>query len=163
LQQKALPEVARILRDDLERVRRLRRRFDRPLNPAEEKEVSELQARIAETARTINCPANYGLKEAKKDRERLESFFSRRHFGSSALSEAEVAEEAQLAARVAAYNESPEARAWDRMFYLSLCDFSEGLSDAEAEELESLQKAYPSNDDDDPLREAYEALGQAPE
>ena len=44
-----------------------------PLNSAEEQEASELHARIAETARGITCPPNYGPRQALKDRNRLHS------------------------------------------------------------------------------------------
>jgi hypothetical protein len=53
-----------------------------------------------------------------------------------------------------------ERRAQDRMGELYLRVGLDGLSDAEAKELESLEKAYPSNHDDDPLKEAFEALGR---
>ena len=46
------PEVARILRDDMERLSRL----DGPVSSAEEQEKSELRARIAEIAKGINRP-----------------------------------------------------------------------------------------------------------
>jgi len=49
-----------------------------------------------------------------------------------------------------------EARDRDRLFELTLADFSEGLSGAEAEELERLRKAYPP-DPNDPLNEAFQA------
>jgi hypothetical protein len=53
-----------------------------------------------------------------------------------------------------------ERRARDRMGELYLRVGLDGLSDAEAEELESLEKAYPSNYDDWPLKDAFEALGR---
>ena len=53
-----------------------------------------------------------------------------------------------------------ETRARDRMGELYLRRCLEGLSDAEAEELESLEKAYPSDPDDDPLKDAFEALSR---
>jgi hypothetical protein len=137
------PEVARILRDGMERLSR----FDGPLSSDEEQEKSELRARIAETARGISCPPNYGRREAQQDRDRLQTIFAKRRSGASggakALSEAQIAEEAQLAARVAAFDEGPEPRARGRILELAIADFSGGLSDAETEELERLQKAYP--------------------
>jgi len=158
------PRVARTLMDDRERLRQLgRKKLDcDPATSAEEKEESDLRARIAETARGITCPANYGLKEAEKDRHRLECFFLRRQSGASAkpLSEAEIAEEAQLAARVAAYNEGPECRARSRLFELTLKGFPRGLSGAEAEELERLQKAYPP-DPNHQFKDALEACRRA--
>ncbi len=151
------PEVAKILRDDMERLSRL----DGPLNSAEEQEKSELRARIAETARGISCPANYGRREVEQDRDRLQTIFAKRRSGAlggdRTLSEAEIAEEAQLAARVAAFDEGPEPRARDRILELAIVGFSRGLSDAETEELERLRKAYPPDPGPDPLTEAIEA------
>jgi hypothetical protein len=154
------PEVARLLRDDMERLSR----FDGPLSSAEQEEKSELRARIAETARGISCPANYRRKEAEQDRDRLQTIFAKRRSGASGgktLTEAEIAEEAQLAARVAAFDEGPEPRAQDRMLELALADFSRGLSDAETEELERLRKTYPPDPRPDPLTEAIDAYLRA--
>jgi hypothetical protein len=97
--------------------------------------------------RAIGCPANYGVREARKDQERLHHFHCKRisppSCGGGALSEVEEAEEAQLTARVAAFEESPEGRGRSRIFQLELANISRGLSDAEAEELASLLKIYP--------------------
>jgi hypothetical protein len=155
------PGVARILRDDMERLSR----FDGQLNSAEEREKSELRERIAETAKGISCAANYGRKEAQKDRERLQSIFSRRRSGTSGgaetLNEAEIAKEAQLAARVAAFDAGPVPRAHGRMLELTLRDFSGGLSSAETDELESLRKAYlPDPPAPDALMDAIQAWRQ---
>jgi len=151
------PKVARLLRDDMERLSRR----DGPLSSAEEQEKSELRARIAETARGISCPANYGRKEAEQDRDRLQTIFAKRRSGASGgaktLTEAEIAEEAQLAARVAAFDEGPEPRARGRILELAIAKFRRGISDAETEELENLQKAYPPDPRPDPLTEAIEA------
>jgi hypothetical protein len=97
---------------------------------------------------TFSCPANYGSKEARKDKDRLHHFYCKRislpSCGGRALSETEDAEEAQLTARVAAFEESPEGRARSRIFVLKLKSFSSsGLSDAETEGLESLRKGLP--------------------
>jgi hypothetical protein len=156
------PEVARILRDDMERLSSFDRR---PLSAAEQEEKSELCARIAETARGISCPANYGRKEAEQDRDRLQTIFAKRRSGASGgakpLSEAEIAAEAQLAARVAAFDEGPEPRARGRILELAIADFRGGLSDAETEELERLQKAYPPDPRPNPLTEAIAAYRRA--
>jgi hypothetical protein len=53
-----------------------------------------------------------------------------------------------------------EAEDRGRLLELALADFSEGLSGAEADELERLKKAYPP-DPNDPLREAYQAWERA--
>ena len=77
---------------------------------------------------TFSCPANYGSKEARKDKHRLHHFYCKRislpSCGGGALSETEDAEEAQLTARVAAFEESPEGRARSRIFVLKLKSFS---------------------------------------
>ena len=160
------PGFARALRDDSECLEQLERKFDQggQLSAVEEQEESSLRARIAETVRAIGCPANYGPREARKDQDRLHHFHCKRisppSCGGGALSEAEEAEEAQATARVAAFEESPEGRARSRIFQLQLADLSRGLSDAEAEELGSLQKIYPDlpPDPDDPLLEAIAAF-----
>jgi len=136
--------------------------FDRrPLSAAEQQEKSELRERIAGTARGISCPPNYGRREAERDRDRLQTIFAKRRSGASGgaktPSEAEIAAEAQLAARVAAFDEGPEPRARDRILELALAEFRWGISDAEAEELENLQKAYPPDPRPDPLSEAIAA------
>jgi hypothetical protein len=137
-------------------------RFDGPLSPAEEQEKSELRARIAETAKGISCPANYGRKEAEQDRDRLQTIFAKRRSGASGgaktLSEAKIAEEAQLAARVAAFDEGPEPRARGRILELAIAKFRREISDAETEELARLQKAYPPDPRPDPLSEAIKAF-----
>ena len=156
------PEVARILRDDMERLSSFDRR---PLSAAEQEEKSELRARIAETARGISCPANYGRREAQQDRDRLETIFAKRRSGASGgaktPSEAEIAAEAQLAARVTAFDEGPEPRARGRMLELALAKFRWGISDAETEELERLEKAYPPDPRPDPLIDAIQAYRRA--
>ena len=149
--------LARGLRDDMERLSS----FDRhPLSAAEQEEKSELRGRIAEAARGISCPANYGRKEAEQDRGRLQTIFAKRRSGASGgktLTEAEIATEAQLAARVAAFDEGPEPRARGRILELAIADFRRGLSDAETEELESLRMAYPPDPVPNPLIDAIEA------
>ena len=158
------PGLAKALRDDSERLNQLgHKQSEGPLSAAEEQEESSLRARIAETARAIGCPANYGPREARKDLDRLHSLYCKRisppSCGGGTLSEAEDAEEAQLTARVAAYEESPEGHARSRIFQLKLADFSRGLGGAETEELQSLRKIYPDlpPDSDDPLSEAIDA------
>jgi hypothetical protein len=81
------------------------------------------------------------------------------------LCAAESAEEAQLLARVLAFEQSPEGLARRRIFQLELDTFSRGPSPAEQDELDRLRKLYPDVplDDDDPLKEAIEAWGRAAE
>ncbi len=77
------PGLARSLRDDSERLKQLTdKRWGGPLSAAEEQEESNLRARIAETARAIGCPANYGPREARKDEDRLHHFFLQAHCAS---------------------------------------------------------------------------------
>ena len=73
--------------------------------------------------------------------------------------DAEDAEEAQLRARVAAFDESPEGCARRRIRGLEMQDFRGGRSAAEQNELDSLRTLYPDLplDPDDPLTEAFEA------
>jgi hypothetical protein len=116
--------------------------------------------KIAEAARGISCPANYGRKESEQDRGRLQTIFAKRRSGASGgkiPTETEIAEEAQLAARVAAFDQGPEPRARGRILALAIADFSRGLSDGETEELERLQMAYPPDPVTNPLIDAIEA------
>jgi hypothetical protein len=146
------PGLARTLRDDRARLRQLALRRHSPgahggsLTSAEEEAM--LSARTLETARAIGCPANYGPKEARKDNDRLHHFYCKRisppSCGGGALSEPDDAEEAQLTARVAAFEESAEGRARNRILELEcFVSFSRALTDTETEELESLRKIYP--------------------
>ncbi len=162
------PGLARRLRDDRERLKQLeRKRSGGPPSAAEEQEESSLRARIAETARTIGCPANYGFRESLKDQDRLHLFFCKRisppSCGGGPLSEADDAEEAQLTARVAAFEETPEGRGRRRKGDLTMKGFFKPLSAAEQNELDSLQALYPNLpfDPNDPADVAAEAVMEA--
>ena len=137
-------------------------RKERPLSAAAEQEQAWLRARITKTAKAIGCPAGYGLKQFKKDNARLHRLYCQRisppHCGGGALPEAEDAEEAQLRARVTAFDESPEGCARDRIWHLVMQDFRGGRSAAEQNELDHLRTLYPKLAPDDPNREALEAL-----
>jgi hypothetical protein len=139
-------------------------RKERPLSAAEEQEQAWLGARITKTAKAIGCPAGYGLKQAKKDDDRLHRLYCQRisppQCGGGALPEAEDAEEAQLRARVTAFCKSPEGCARRRISHLEMQDFRGGRSAAEQNELDNLKTLYPDLplDPDDPLTEAFEAL-----
>ena len=165
------PVLARALRDDYERLSELVRKRSAPikygpLSAAEVEEESKLGERIADRARAIGCPAGYGPKQAQKDSNRLHQLYCKRisppSCGGGALPDAEDAEEAQLTARVAAFEESPEGYARRRIRDLILQDFREGRSAAEQNELDSLRTLYPDLplDPDDPLTEALEAWRQ---
>jgi hypothetical protein len=156
--------VAKALRDDYHRLGELvRKECGGPLSAAEVEEASELRDRIADRARVIGCPAGYGPRQAQKDSNRLHQLYCKRisppSCGGGALPDAEDAEEAQLTARVAAFNESPEGCARRRIRTLGMQDFRGGRSAAEQNELDNLRTLYPDLplDPDDPLSEAFEA------
>jgi hypothetical protein len=156
--------VAKALRDDYHRLGELeRKKCGDPLSAAEVEEESKLRARIGDRARAIGCPAGYGLKQAQKDSNRLHQLYCKRISPPScrggALPDAEDTEEAQLRARVAAFDESPEGCARRRIRELEMQDFRGGRSAAEQNELDRLRTLYPDLplDPDDPLTEAFEA------
>jgi hypothetical protein len=156
--------VAKALRDDYHRLGELeRKKCGDPLSAAEVEEESKLRARIGDRARAIVCPAGYGLKQAQKDGYRLHQLYCKRisppPCGGGALPEAEDAEEAQLRARVAAFDESPEGCARHRIRDLEMQDVRGGRSAAEQNELDRLRTLYPDLplDPDNPLTEAFEA------
>jgi hypothetical protein len=156
--------VAKALRDDYHRLGELeRKKCGDPLSAAEVEEESKLRARIDDRARAIECPAGYGLKQAQKDSNRLHQLYCKRISPPScrggALPDAEDTEEAQLRARVAAFDESPEGCARRRIRELEMQDFRGGRSAAEQNEFDSLRTLYPDLllDPDDPLTEAFEA------
>jgi hypothetical protein len=152
--------VAKALRDDYHGLGELlRRECGDPLSAAEVEEESKLGERIADRARAIGCPAGYGPKQAQKDSNRLHQLYCKRisppSCGGGALPDAEDAEEAQLRARVAAFDESPEGCARRRIRDLEM----HWLSAVEQNELDNLRTLYPDlpPDPDDPLTEAFEA------
>src|SRR5258707_3132249 len=156
--------VAKALRDDYHRLGELeRKKCGDPLSAAEVEEESKLGERIADRARAIGCPPGYGLKQAQKDSDRLHQLYCKRISPPSCrggvLPDAEDTEEAQLRARVAAFDESPEGCARRRIRELEMQDFRRGRSAAEQSELDRLRTLYPDLllDPDDPLTEAFKA------
>jgi hypothetical protein len=156
--------VAKALRDDYHRLGELeRKKCGDPLSAAELEEESNLRVSIGDRARAIGCPAGYGLRQAQTDSNRLHQLYCKRisppSCGGGALPDAEDAEEAQLTARVAAFDESPEGCARRRIRELEMQDFRGGRSAAEQNELDNLRTLYPDLplDPDDPLTEAFEA------
>jgi hypothetical protein len=148
------PVLARVLRDDYERSCELLRKrttpseYGGPLSVAEEQEHAWLRARFNKMAKAIGCPVGYGPRQAKNDRARIHQLYckriSPRSCGGGPLPDAEDAEEAQLRARVAAFDASPEGCARLRIRVLELKKFSNtGRSDAEQNELDSLRALYP--------------------
>src|SRR5205085_10022953 len=113
------------------------------LSAAEVEEESKLRARMTETARAIGCPVGYGAIQARKDSNRLHRLYCKRisppSCGGGPLPDAEDAEEAQLRARVEAFDESPEGRARHRVRDLSIQRIGAELSVAEETELNVLQ------------------------
>ena len=150
--------VAKALRDDYHRLGELVRKKD-PLSAAELEEESNLRVRIGDRARAIGCPAGYGLKQAQQDNNRLHQLDCKRisppSCGGGALPDAEDAEEAQLRARVVAFDESPEGCARRRIRELEM----QWRSAVEQNELDNLRTLYPDLplDPDNPLTEAFEA------
>jgi hypothetical protein len=125
--------VAEALRDDYHRLGELvRKKCGDPLSAAEAEEESRIRARIKDRAGVIGCPAGYGLEQAQKDSSRLHELHCKRisppSYGGGALSEAEDAEEAQLRARLAAFEESPEGCARRRIRELEMQGFGGGRS-----------------------------------
>ena len=157
------PAVAKALRDDQERLNELVRNGSL-LSAAEVEVESELRASIADRAKAIGCPEGYGPRDARNDSNRLHQIQNKRRSppscGGGKLTTAEDAEEAQLVARIAAYEESPEGRARGRILELELQRFREGRTAAEQNELDSLRTLYPDPppDPDDPLHEAIKAF-----
>jgi hypothetical protein len=149
------PILARVLRDDYERLGELCRK--RPLSAAEELEETWLRARIPKMAKAIGCPVGYGESQARRDRYRLDRLYCKRitppSCGGGALRDAEDAEEAQLRARVEGYEQSPEGLARSRIHDLEIKAFlREGRTTAEQSELDGLRALYPNPplDPDDP-------------
>ena len=145
------PALAKRLRDDEVRLHEL---FQKEVNPkesggpltaADEQERVMLRARFDETVKALRCPPGYGAVEARKDRHRLEDFFYQRlgmRRCGGTLTDAEAAEEAQLTARVAAFEQTPEGRGRCRILELERKRFYD-LSPAEQMELEILRGLYP--------------------
>lgn len=145
------PALAKALRDDHKRVAELQNA--RPmLSQINDTDVTEeermLRQRIAERANTISCPAGYGFKERWDD---LESY---------SIEDVGAEEEAQLIARIAAFDQSPEGRARARIKSLT---FMHSLSSAEESELDRLLTLYPEPwcHPNDPMRDQLAAWGAA--
>jgi hypothetical protein len=164
------PTLAKALRNDLQQLSELiRKRPPRqhggPVSAAEVEEESRLRASIADRTRAISCPAGYGARQARNDGVRLHQLHCKRlsppSCGGGTLTDAEDAEEAQLTARVAVYDESPEGCARHRIFELKLQSFPGGLSTAEQNELDSLLTLYPDLPLDPNDKEAIEAFSAA--
>jgi hypothetical protein len=144
------PAVAKTLWEDIERLHQMAceksaaRDYDdtrRRLVILEEGLI--ISQRIAERARAVGCPAGYGLNECRKDEDRLIKLRTKRMSlpsrGGGTLCEAENAEEAQLTARIAAFNESPEGQARIR----ELAWGGRGSAAEQKDEIDRLRMLYP--------------------
>ena len=113
--------LAKSLRDDYERLWKLRCRIWSTLGAAELEEKERLEVSIADRARTIDCPVHYGPIQSQKDADRLHLVKPQRQSTRCGpLTDAEDAEEAQSRARFCVYEESPESRDRQRIRDLRL-------------------------------------------
>jgi hypothetical protein len=161
------PALAKAIRDDYKRLEELEKKDlielwkRRARNHPDPPEERMLHARIAERARTISCPAGYGFNEAWDDRMRLSARQNDENPWFPHLTPPDDdAEEAQLIARVEAFNQSPEGRPRLRIREL---DRSQWKSPAEHSELDGLLKRYPEPwcHPKHPMRDQIEAWGRA--
>jgi hypothetical protein len=143
------PRMATQLRDDEDRLGAILRKqssqdeFGGPPNPAELEEAERLKTSIAERVRAIECPLSYGPIRARDDSNRLHQLWCKRMSpplnGGGPFNAMEDAEEAQVRARLLAFEARPEERKG---------------SPAELKEEEYLLKNHP-------MRESIEAWGRA--
>jgi hypothetical protein len=110
-----------------------------------EREV-DLEARIAEIQKGLQCPSpsRYSEEQHKRDKDRLEAL-SRVRYSGLKLSMQEDIEEAWLTARVAAYSSGPEEEIRLRIFHLERRQRSpsEPLTVKEQNDLRVLRTLYP--------------------
>jgi hypothetical protein len=154
------PALAKALRDDCQRLDALKNQNGEAPTPARIEEESMLRARIADRARAINCPAEYGIAEYANDERRLRWLTSPISCDGSTLNAIDDAEEAQLRARIAVFDETTdEGRARRRMAELSC----KRLNLAELDELDRLEVLYPPPppDPNDPLTPALIAIEES--
>src|SRR5262249_10866263 len=143
------PALANALRDDRKRLDELERA--RPdfmsrwrTNAPDSPEERMLRERIAERAKTISCPADYGFTEVWDDRVRL---LARQNHDELPPWFAHLtplnddAAEAQAIARIEAFNQTPEGRARARIAELER--FWWRRTPAENSELDGLLALYP--------------------
>ncbi len=163
------PTLAKALRNDQQQLSELIRKrppsqHDGSVSAAEVEEESRLRASIADRVKAISCPIGYGPRQARNDSNRLHQLNCKRltppSCGGGTLTDAEDAEEAQLLARVAAYDESPEGRVRNRIFELQLQAFGREFGATQRNELDNLRTLYPdlALDPNDPLKETLEAF-----
>jgi len=136
------PALASALRDDYQRWLKLQNQLN-GLSAAEIEEKAMLDKRIADTAQSIRLPREYGAKEAALDTRWLYYFGRERMTPRARFTDAKYAEEAQLTARVLAFDETPEGRARKRIRKLR-SQISHGkVNAAEQNEYDRLMELYP--------------------
>jgi hypothetical protein len=136
------PALAKALRDDQLRVAELRHSRGEDSAPSEEEAL--LLARIDRMADTIVCPPSYGAWQARKDATLL--YYPTVLASYSPALAPNDAVKAQLAARVAAFDRTPEARARCRIGELlekQMYRIPHGLEAADQSELDHLRSLYP--------------------
>ena len=133
------PAVARALRDHKQRLEFLWSSEKYPYRDEAAAEMAELEARIAETGKTLECPPGYTLMDAGEDSQRRDELDRIRRRG-TVLTTAEDVEDAHLRARLEAYWRSPEGVGRQR---ISKLKFSGRLTPAEENELADLRARYP--------------------
>lgn len=145
------PELAAAFRDDSSRHAELHNKGVKSesggpqLTPAEIEERAELEARIEQRTRSIELPAEYGLREFAKDEERLRRIGIKARSSGRVWTEAEEIEVMQMNVRMSAYRAGPEpaARSRARALRSKRHECKEGLSPAETSELEAIEARYP--------------------
>jgi hypothetical protein len=129
-----VPEIARAIRDEYNRLHELLWRWELLPFPFGEKPdpkaEEEAAARLAEFVRNIDCPTDYWAKQADTDR-RLSDINQKPPLSNDAL--------AQVEARLIVFDGSPDGAAWRRMMDLS---YRTRSLDEQAE-LDELQRRYP--------------------
>jgi hypothetical protein len=153
------PALAKALRDDHRRANELEQNYT---SSAEWLEAKRLREGNIERAKSITCPADYGAIQARRDENRLSTLTLKRWHGGS-LTNAEDVEEAQLTARVAAYEETAEGRGRRRKLELTLKRITGSFTPEEKSEYENLQTLYPDlpMDPDNPMKPVYDRMIEA--
>src|SRR3974390_1431823 len=113
------PALAKALRGDYQRSFELNCKESKDLSAAQIEEKGMLDKRIVDRVKSVRLPPDYGGKEAELDRRRLRVFIQKRMTPRARFSDTEDAEEAQLRARVFAFEQTPEGRGRQRMNDLS--------------------------------------------
>jgi hypothetical protein len=160
------PAMARALRDDYERVSELLRKQPN-LSAPELEEKSRLEASIAERASAIGWPLpTDGQAEPGLHSDALHKAWLKRlpNWAGEPMTEAEDADEAQMRARMLAFEQRPEGRARRRIDELEWKGRETPLSGVEQQELDELRERYSIRRiriEEDPLHPAVLAWERA--